>query len=52
MTGPDPLPTLEQQVLTGKDGSVPILPNQPWDVIFFWIHKVHGDFLHEEDTGL
>lgn len=52
MTGPMLLPTLGQQVLTGEDGSVPILPHQSWDVILFWIHEVHGDFLHEEDMGL
>lgn len=52
MTGPTALPTLGQQVLTGQYSFVPILPHQPWDVILFWIHKVHGDFLRERDTGL
>lgn len=52
MTEPHSPPTPEQHVLTGKDGFVPILPHQPWDVVLFWIHKVHGDFLEEEDMGL
>lgn len=33
------------RVLTGKDGFISVLPHQPRDVIFFWIHKIHGDFL-------